>query len=144
MTVEKAEAGEALKQWVEREFERYEMQHGVAYRRKPFAFAAKENGEILGAVMGFTCFSEAYIDDLAVAERHRGKKIGRQLMQAAEAYCRACGVENMNLCTNGFQAPGFYEKLGFTLEFVRRSKNPQLDKYYYAKYFEQGEATEQP
>ena len=138
MTLEKAEAGEAqaLKVWAEKEFEQYEAQHGVAYRMKPFAFAAKEKGEILGVVRGFTCFSEAYIDDLAVGAQYRAKGIGRQLMQAAEVYCRACGVENMNLCTYGFQAPGFYEKLGFTLEFIRKNRQTaRLDKYYYVKYF---------
>ena len=64
-------------------------------------------------------------------------------MQAAEAYCRAQNVENLNLCTYAFQAPGFYEALGFTLEFIRKSRNSQLDKYYYVKYFGPHEGAEQ-
>ena len=145
MTVEKAEAGEmqALKQWADREFEQYEARQGVAYQLKPFAFAAREAGEILGVIRGFTCFADAYIEDLAVAGHCRAKGIGRQLMQAAEAYCRAQNVENLNLCTYGFQAPGFYEALGFTLEFIRKSRNSQLDKYYYVKYFGPHEGAEQ-
>ena len=43
---------------------------------------------------------------------------------------------NINLCTNGFQAPKFYEKCGYQLEFIRKNnKNPKLDKYFYVKFF---------
>ena len=43
---------------------------------------------------------------------------------------------NINLVTNSFQAPGFYEKCGFKLEFIRKNeKNPKLTKYFYVKYF---------
>ncbi len=47
---------QALKVWAEKEFEQYEAQHGVAYRMKPFAFAAKEKGKILGVVRGSPAF----------------------------------------------------------------------------------------
>ena len=31
-------------------------------------------------------------------------------------------------------APGFYEKMGYKLEFIRKnSKNPKLNKYFYVK-----------
>ena len=58
------------------------------------------------------------------------------LMDAVEDYYRDSGFNNINTCTNGFQAPKFYEKCGFELEFVRKNKtNPKLDKYFYVKYF---------
>ena len=53
-----------------------------------------------------------------------------------EDYYKDSGFNNMNTMTNEFQAPQFYEKCGFELEFVRKNKdNPKLNKYYYVKYF---------
>ena len=69
-------------------------------------------------------------------ENHRGKDIGTKLMKAVEEYYKDSGFNNMNLCTSEFQAPQFYEKYGFELEFVRKNKdNPKLNKYFYVKYF---------
>ena len=46
------------------------------------------------------------------------------------------GFENINLTTYGFQAPEFYKKCGFKVEFVRENKkNPKLNKYFLVKYF---------
>ena len=41
------------------------------------------------------------------------------------------GFNNINLVTNEFQAPKFYESCGFDLEFVRENKkNLKLTKYF--------------
>ena len=46
------------------------------------------------------------------------------------------GFENINLTTYGFQAPEFYKKCGYNIEFVRKNEeNQKLDKYYLVKYF---------
>lgn len=136
MTIEKVRPDKALEKLVEQELEKYEAQNGVSYNHRAFSFCAKENGETIGAVIGFTCFSEVYIDELVVMENHRGKGIGTQLIKTVEEYYRDCGFNNMNLCTNEFQAPKFYEKLGFQLEFVRKNTDdPRLNKYFYVKFF---------
>lgn len=136
MVIEKAESSEKLKKIIEEELERHEAKCGVDYQYAPFSFLAKEDDEIVGAVMGFTCYAEVYISELAVMEKHRGKSIGTQLLKAVEAYYKQFGLNNINLCTNEFQAPAFYEKAGFQLEFVRKNKdNPKLNKYFYVKFF---------
>ena len=57
-------------------------------------------------------------------------------MQTIEDYFKDKGFENINLTTYGFQAPEFYKKCGFNVEFIRKNKeNPKLDKYYLVKYF---------
>ena len=43
------------------------------------------------------------------------------------------GFDKITLTTFGFQAPDFYKKLGYSLEFVREDKNPKLSKYFYCK-----------
>ena len=70
-------------------------------------------------------------------DEYRRKEIGRQLIRAVEEYFGGRGFNNINLCTNGFQASGFYEKCGFELEFVRENKSdPRLNKYFYIKYLD--------
>ena len=42
----------------------------------------------------------------------------------------------MNVTTYQFQAPEFYKKCGFKLEFIRENKeNSKLSKYFFVKYF---------
>ena len=90
----------------------------------------------IGSIAGATFFSEVYIDELVVKEEYRGQDIGTELIKAVEDYYKDKGFNNMNTCTNEFQAPKFYEKCGFELEFVRKNKdNPKLNKYFYVKYF---------
>ncbi|MBD5527332.1 MAG: GNAT family N-acetyltransferase [Lachnospiraceae bacterium] len=138
MVIEKMESNEELEKLIDEELERYETKNGVVYNHTPFSFFAKENDEIIGAITGFTCYSEVYIDELVVMENHRGKNIGTQLINTVEEYYKKYGFNNMNLCTNEFQAPRFYEKLGFELEFVRKNKNnPKLNKYFYVKFFDE-------
>ena len=97
---------------------------------------AKDGDKIVGAISGATFFSEVYIDELVVKENQRGLKIGTNLITYVEEYFRDLGFNNINTCTNEFQAPKFYEKCGFKLEFVRENKNnPKLTKYFYVKYY---------
>ena len=46
---------------------------------------------------------------------------------------RGRGYEKITLTTFGFQAPEFYKKLGYEVEFVREDKDPKLAKYFLAK-----------
>lgn len=137
MIIEKIGDNKKLEKIIEEEQKKYEEKNGVTCNYTPFSFCAKENDEIIGAVMGFTCFSEVYIDDLIVMENYRGKKIGTLLIKTLEEYYGNYEFDNINLCTNEFQAPEFYEKLGFKLEFIRKNKNNlKLNKYFYVKFFD--------
>ena len=136
MNIEKVESNEKLENIIEEEQQKYESKKGITCNYTPFSFVAKIDDEVVGAISGATCFSEVYIDELVVMEQHRGKSIGTELIKKVEDYYKDSGFNNMNTMTNEFQAPQFYEKCGFELEFVRKNKdNPKLNKYYYVKYF---------
>ena len=56
-------------------------------------------------------------------------------MIAVEDYFRKKGFEQINLTTYQFQAPEFYKKCGYVVEFQRVDKqNPLLTKYFLIKY----------
>lgn len=121
---------------MDQQFNKLAIENGVECNYVPYTFIAKENNEILGFVTGHSYYKEVYIADLIVFEQYRNKHIGTKLMQAVEEYFKDKGFENINLTTRSFQAPEFYKKCGFKVDFVRESKlNPKLNKYYMVKYF---------
>ncbi len=125
---------EALGDWIDREFDAFAEQHGVVCNYTPFAFAAKKNGEVIGVVKGHSFYREVHISELIVAEACRGQGIGSRLLAAVEAYFQNKGFDNINLTTYRFQAPEFYRKCGFTLEYIRENPDcPTLAKYFFIK-----------
>ncbi|MGL6173653.1 MAG: GNAT family N-acetyltransferase [Cellulosilyticaceae bacterium] len=130
------ELSEEEEMFVEHTHEVYEQEKGVNCNYTPFYFTAEADNEVLGVISGYTCYEEVYIDDLVVARVNRNKGIGRQLLENVEHHFTHQGFNNMNLVTNAFQAPEFYKKCGFELEYIRRnSNNSKLDKYFFVKYF---------
>jgi ribosomal protein S18 acetylase RimI-like enzyme len=80
-------------------------------------------GKILGGVVGETFFGWMFVSLLWVSERHRGNGWGSSLMRTAEAEARERGVRHVYLDSFSFQAPAFYEKLGYR-EFGRLKDFP--------------------
>jgi len=121
---------------IDYEFNKYATKNGVTCNYTPFNFIAKENDEVIGLITGHSYYKEVHIGDLIVYEEHRNKHIGTKLVQTVEDYFKDKGFENINLTTYGFQAPEFYKKCGFKVEFIRENKeNPKLNKYFLVKYF---------
>ena len=137
MEIEKIEQNEEIENFIQDSQEEYEKENNIKCNYTPFCFVVKKEGQIIGALSGATFFSEVYIDELVVSKKYRGNGVGKLLIDTVERYYKKSGFNNINTCTNGFQAPEFYEKCGFELEFIRKNKtNPKLDKYFYVKYFQ--------
>lgn len=120
---------------IDDEFNKFADKNGVICDYTPFGFVAKDGDKIIGVIKGNSLYKEVRIGELIVLEGYRGKDIGTKLIGAAEKYCKDNGFENISLSTYGFQAPEFYKKCGFTLEFIREDKkNPKLTKYFFVKY----------
>ena len=132
------QVSDAIEEKMRKGFIDYENSHGIDVNFKRFALILYDNNEeVIGVLNAFTAFSEVYIDDLWVDESHRGQGHGRTLLKALEDHFRGQGFNNINLVTSQFQAPAFYKKCGFDVEFVRQNfKNPQLTKTFLIKYFE--------
>lgn len=121
---------------IDDEFNKYAIKNQVRCNYTPFNFIAKDGKKIIGILTGNTYYKEVHIGDLIVLEEYRGKDIGTMLMNGVEVYYKDKGFENINLTTYEFQAPEFYKKCGYELEFVRENKtNKKLSKYFFVKYF---------
>lgn len=121
---------------IDNEFNKFATKNGVTCNYMSFAFVAKEDNKIVGIITGKSYYKEVHISDLIILEEYRNKQIGSKLVETVERYYKDKGFENINLTTYGFQAPEFYKKCGFKVEFVRENKtNPKLNKYFLVKYF---------
>ena len=132
----KEKLDEKLYDFIDEEFNKYALKNGVICNYKPFNFIAKENDKVVGIITGHSYYKEVKISDFIVLEEYRNRHIGSKLIKEVENYFRNKGFENINLTTYEFQAPEFYKKCGYKLEFIRENKeNPKLTKYFFVKYF---------
>ena len=76
---------------------------------------ARHDGEIVGGLQAVTIWNWVFVKVLWVAESHRGRGLGRKLMQAAEREAAARGCLHAHLDTFDFQALPFYQKLGYEI-----------------------------
>lgn len=124
-----------LYKMIDEEFNKFAEKNKVKCNYKPFTFIAKEDNKIIGIITGHSYYKEVHIADLIVLEEYRGKKIGSQLVKVVEEHYKGKEYNNINLTTYEFQAPKFYEKCGFEIEFIRKDReNPKLSKYFLVKY----------
>lgn len=82
-------------------------------------FARDENRKILGGCSGSIYYGCFYIDYLWVHESLRGKKIGTQLMHAAEELARKKNCLFSTVNTMDWEALNFYKKFGYEVEHKR-------------------------
>lgn len=127
---------ESLAQYIQKDLVQYESSHGVDVNYRYFYLVLYEGTKAIGCLSAYTAFSEVYVDDLWVDNAYRRKGYGRTLIEKLEQTFENKGFNNINLVTSAFQAPEFYKKCGYEVEFIRKNThNPQLTKYGFIKYF---------
>jgi ribosomal protein S18 acetylase RimI-like enzyme len=77
------------------------------------AFVRDDADAMIAGLSGFTWGGYAKVEFLWIAEPYRRAGLGRALLTAAEDEARARGCDQIVLDTHDFQAPGFYQKLGY-------------------------------
>lgn len=121
---------------IDNEFEKHASKFGLECNYNKFNFIARIDGEIAGFITGLSIFERVYIDELIVIERYRGNGIGTSLIKKVEDHHINKNFKYIEVVTNKYQAPDFYKKCGFDLEFIRENKeNSKLTKYFFIKYF---------
>ncbi len=74
-----------------------------------------EAGRVVGGLVGDTFVGWLQVHALWVGDALRGQGVGRALLRAAEEEALRRGCTQVFLETLSFQAPAFYEKLGYTV-----------------------------
>lgn len=101
---------------------------------RPFAFFIKdENGDIKGGCSGYLFHGCAYTDFLWVDTSLRGQRYGVELMERVEKLAIENGCRFMAVHTMDFEAPDFYKKLGYVIEFERQGFEKDTIMYFFRK-----------
>ena len=91
-----------------------------------------EQDEVVGGLWARIGYGYMFVELLALGPA-RGHGLGRQVMAMAEAEARARGLLGIWLDTWTFQAPGFYQRLGFTECGRITDYPPGHDRIFYLK-----------
>jgi GNAT superfamily N-acetyltransferase len=96
-------------------------------------FVRDDAGAILGGLLAHVYLDWMFVQILWLDERLRGGGTGTQLMRRAEEAARELGCTGVWLDTFSFQAPGFYQKLGYE-EFGRLDEYPRgFSRHFFRK-----------
>ena len=129
-----SEKDEAAGRFINEEFTVFAEENKVVLNYDDFCFTAEDDeGNIIGAITGRAYYNEVHIADLIIGRDHRRSGLGSRLVREVEDAYRDKGYEKITLTTFGFQAPEFYKKLGYEVEYIREDKDPDLRKYFLAK-----------
>lgn len=85
-------------------------------RNPGLSFVAREDGRLVGAVLGGTDGRRGYLQHLAVAPSHRGRGLGRALAERSVESLRALGIAKCHLMVReeNAQARAFWAHLGWS------------------------------
>jgi GNAT superfamily N-acetyltransferase len=103
----------------------FNIQKTGYYDRRTLAALVRdpETGATLGGMIGKTSYGVLFIDTVFLPEDLRGQDTGRRLLAMMEQEGVKRGCKSGFLHTITFQAPGFYERHGWT-EFGRIACDP--------------------
>jgi ribosomal protein S18 acetylase RimI-like enzyme len=73
-----------------------------------------DDQQIFGGLVGKSGWDWLHVEFLWVAHQLQRQGFGRALLERAESEARARGCRGVHLDTHNFQAPGFYERMGYT------------------------------
>jgi len=90
--------------------------------------------EIIAGVNGYTWGGCCELTHVWVHERHRGQGLGEAIVLAAESEAAHRGCDQVVLMTHSFQAPGFYEGLGYERKYVIDGRPRGFTDIVYAKH----------
>ena len=101
---------------------------------KPIEIIARnELNEIIGGLYGRSLWGTLEIKTFVVKTENRNEGIGRKLIQEAEKEAKNRNCRFISLDTFSFQAPEFYEKLGFIKIGTETDFPKGFEKHYYRK-----------
>lgn len=101
---------------------------------KPIEIIVRDDkGEIIGGLYGRSIWGTLEVKTFVVKAQNRNKGIGKKIILEAEKEAKKRNCRFISLDTFSFQAPKFYERLGFEKVGTETDFPKGFDKYYYRK-----------
>jgi GNAT superfamily N-acetyltransferase len=95
--------------------------------------ARDERGKLAGGLIMQSYWLETYVELLWMDGRRRGQDGGTDLIREAERRAKKRGSVLMHLNTYSFQAPRFYEKMGYRRYGSMRGSPKGHGRHFYVK-----------
>ena len=92
-----------------------------------------DTGAVVAGLHGQVGGGWLYIQALWVAEAHRGRGMGKELLASAEKVAVEKGCSGAYLYTYSFQSPGFYERSGYRIFGTLEGFCDDHSKYFMKK-----------
>jgi GNAT superfamily N-acetyltransferase len=92
-----------------------------------------DSGTVTGGLWGVTLFRWLAVEMLFVPQSMRGRGVGSALMASAEIEARNRGCLGVHVDALSFQAPQFYEKIGFSLFGTLEDCPPGHQRLFFQK-----------
>lgn len=100
---------------------------------EPISFEIFKDKEFIGAIVVQAFWGQLHIKYLFVEKKYRGQGLARKLMNHALEFGKHRGYRFAFVETMNFQAPKFYEKMGFKIEFSRQGYAKNTAFHYLKK-----------
>lgn len=108
--------------------------HWEVKRKIPLVIQAKNaNSEVVAGVAAKTFGNWLLIENLWVSENLRGQEMGSKILQQLHQAAIARGCRYALLDTLNFQARGFYEKFGYSVQWTQNEYPKTGCKYFMTK-----------
>ena len=92
-----------------------------------------ETGEVAGGIRSRAFYQSLTIDFLWIDEKFRRMGYGKELMLKVEELAKEEGCISANTMTYSFQAPQFYEKLGYKIVGAFEQYPDDIKKFFLEK-----------
>lgn len=100
----------------------------------PYQFTYKDQkNQVQGGITGFCYCGCIYINMLWVSPEYRGQKLGVSLVNEAEKFGKQQGCTFSTVNTMEWEAPEFYQKLGYEVEFMREGYSDHHKMFFLRK-----------
>ena len=121
-------------QWLDDRINEHNMAVTGYYDFQPLAiFVRDATQSIMAGMSGFTWGRSCKIQALWVRSDQRGQGYGQALLHAAEQEAQTRGCYVIVLDTHSFQAPDFYQKLGYQVVGQQTGFPDQHSHYFLEK-----------
>jgi ribosomal protein S18 acetylase RimI-like enzyme len=94
-----------------------------------------DTGQVMGGLLAWTTLRNMILDDVWVDEQCRGRGLGTLLMTEAEQIARNAGCIACQTYSFSFQAPGFFQKLGYEAYGLSDGYPRPVTQYCFVKHW---------
>ena len=95
-------------------------------------------GKAVGDLLGGSVIGIMYIEHLWLDEQYRGLGYGKKLVMEAERIAKENGLVAVQTWSPSFQAPEFFQKLGYKVYATADSYPDPIKEYHFIKKFSNG------